>query len=59
MTERIVPVVGEVYVCLRCGHSWVSRPALSWRGRPARCAKCRSPYWDRPRQETAKQEVAP
>lgn len=28
--------------CLVCGHVWYSRG-----GRPLRCAKCRSPYWDR------------
>ena len=36
--------------CLRCGHSWVKR-LLNREGgdvvtRPARCPKCKSPYWD-------------
>ena len=29
-------------ICSRCGHAWRSR-----RGKPLRCAKCKSPYWDR------------
>ena len=29
-------------ICCRCGHAWRSR-----RGKPLRCAKCKSPYWDR------------
>lgn len=34
-------------VCLRCGHKWFLRQA----GKPMVCAKCHSPYWDRPRAE--------
>lgn len=30
--------------CLRCGHTWVPRQA-----KVVVCAKCKSPYWDRPR----------
>jgi len=30
-------------ICSRCGHAWQSR-----RGKPLRCAKCKSPYWYRP-----------
>ena len=33
-------------VCERCGHEWVPRVAGSI---PLRCARCGSPYWDRPR----------
>ena len=29
-------------ICSCCGHTWQSR-----RGKPLRCAKCKSPYWDR------------
>jgi len=32
----------RVYECSACGHKWQSRGA-----RPLRCAKCKSPYWDR------------
>lgn len=30
--------------CLRCGHDWGSDNI-----HPTRCAKCKSPYWDKPR----------
>lgn len=38
----------KVYHCLRCGHIWSSKS----KDKPKTCAnkKCRSPYWDRPRQ---------
>lgn len=29
-------------ICSRCGHTWKAR-----RGKPLRCARCKSPYWDR------------
>lgn len=32
-------------VCERCGHKWASRV-----DNPIRCAKCKTPYWNRPRQ---------
>jgi DNA-directed RNA polymerase subunit RPC12/RpoP len=32
--------------CLRCGHEWSSDNI-----HPTRCAKCKSPYWDKPRQD--------
>lgn len=31
--------------CLRCGYEWYPYH----QGRPVTCAKCRSPYWDKPR----------
>lgn len=34
----------ETFKCLRCGYEWGTR-----RGTPIRCAKCRSPYWERER----------
>ena len=35
--------------CLRCGYAWWPRRT----SRPVLCAsrKCRSPYWDRPREK--------
>lgn len=36
------------YTCLRCGHRWVPRIP-----KPRHCARCNSPYWDRPRKLTA------
>lgn len=36
------------YRCERCGGEWVPRGATN---RPPKvCPKCKSPYWDRPRQ---------
>jgi len=35
--------------CLRCGHTWW--PRGNWRTQnfvPIRCAKCRSPFWNKP-----------
>ena len=34
--------------CLRCGHTWLRRSLTKL---PDRCAKCNSPYWDKPRKE--------
>jgi hypothetical protein len=31
--------------CLRCGFAWVKRTA----GVPVRCAKCKTPYWNIPK----------
>lgn len=36
-----------ICTCSRCGHEWITR--LNGKA-PIRCAKCRSPYWDKPRQ---------
>lgn len=33
-------------LCLRCGNTWWPRRLT----KPRRCAQCKSPYWDRPRQ---------
>jgi len=39
------------YQCTRCNHTWVPRD----KGKPMVCPKCKSPYWDKPRQnETTK-----
>lgn len=34
----------------RCDHEWVPRDRAQ---PPVVCPKCKSPYWDRPRQNTA------
>ena len=36
----------KILECLRCGHEWIPRGK-----KPKQCPKCRSPYWDKPRQE--------
>ena len=32
--------------CYRCGHEWLQRD----QDKPTICPKCKSPYWDKPRQ---------
>jgi len=38
-----------VHKCLRCGHEWPSKQE-----HPITCAKCRSPYWDKPKKDLDK-----
>ena len=38
--------------CERCGHVWVSRQDAT--EEPRVCPKCKSPYWDKPRQKPKK-----
>jgi len=40
--------------CERCGHGWKPREGSN----PLVCPKCKSPYWDRPRQNAAKKKLA-
>ena len=35
----------NIHKCLRCGYEWASRKL----GLPQTCAKCRSPYWNKPK----------
>ena len=35
----------EIKTCKRCGEPW----CFHGTGRPIRCGKCKSPYWDRER----------
>jgi predicted Zn-ribbon and HTH transcriptional regulator len=39
------------YRCERCGHEWLPREKER---DPKVCPKCKSPYWDRPRQAEGK-----
>jgi len=34
------------YRCEKCGHEWVKRK----KGEPIVCPKCKSPYWNIPRE---------
>lgn len=43
----------EVFKCLRCGWEWGTRY-----GKPKRCSKCRTPYWDTERKNGAVQADA-
>lgn len=40
------------YQCSRCKHTWVPRDDA----RPLVCPKCKSPYWDKPRQDELKKK---
>lgn len=35
------------YRCERCGHEWLPRSKTQ---EPTVCPKCKTPYWNRPRQ---------
>lgn len=41
------------FTCQRCGHTWYPRRELV----PLRCAKCKTPYWDRVRKEATPRKV--
>ena len=41
-----------VYVCERCGYEWQARGNLE----PKICARCKSPYWDRPPKKRPEQQ---
>jgi len=40
-----------VYKCEVCDHEWQSETGE----KPLRCAKCKTPYWDRAKKAAAKQ----
>lgn len=44
----------EIKNCKRCGSQWCFRGS----GRPVRCGKCKSPYWDRERQGEVDSQVS-
>jgi DNA-directed RNA polymerase subunit RPC12/RpoP len=40
------------YQCDRCGHTWLPRDhAEDEQALPTVCPKCKSPYWNKPRQQ--------
>ena len=43
---------GSLKICLRCGHSWKTIAP----GSPDVCPRCKSKYWNRPRQSAGKEE---
>ena len=49
-TRYIVSLMAEItlkgYKCERCNHTWVPREEHT----PLVCPKCKSPYWNKPRQ---------
>lgn len=42
-------ILMEGWQCERCGHKWVPREQDA--PEPRVCPKCKSPYWNRPRQK--------
>jgi hypothetical protein len=46
---------GECH-CLRCGHAWQTRGGVD---RPKRCARCRTPLWDKPRKRRLSEKENP
>ena len=48
----------EGYVCDRCGYRWASRNGTGLRDKtdPSVCAKCKSPYWNKPRKNNLSKE---
>jgi hypothetical protein len=57
--EPIYQITVWAFRCLRCGHEWLPRKPLTGeerpegRGLPRICPKCKSPYWDREKQQDA------
>ncbi len=48
----------EGYICDRCGYRWASRNGTGLRDKkdPRVCAKCKSPYWNKPRKNNLRQD---
>ena len=42
-----VPITVMGYRCERCKHEWIPRDLVR---EPTICPKCKSPYWDRPKE---------
>jgi len=63
----LVKVTTWGYRCLRCDHAWIPRGLEVPEGggkppepdeTPRVCPKCKSPYWDKPRQADVKGKKA-
>ena len=48
----------EGYLCERCGYRWAARNGTGVRDKkdPRVCAKCKSPYWNKPRKNNLSQD---
>lgn len=53
MRIYIVGTTVEIKHCKACGEEWCFRGV----GRPIRCGKCKSPYWDKDRKIAAIAQV--
>lgn len=49
--RRMAKIQVTAFSCERCEHIWVPRDIND---PPQNCPKCKSPYWDRPRQSEVK-----
>ena len=47
MSKRMISIAE--YTCERCGHVWIAKQRKA--PPPKTCAKCKSPYWDRPKRK--------
>ncbi|MGH9784068.1 MAG: hypothetical protein ACRD88_07765, partial [Terriglobia bacterium] len=50
-----VPITVMGYRCERCTHEWI--PRESDKGDPKVCPKCKSAYWDTPKEEKMSYEA--
>ena len=41
----------KFWECKRCGHIWVSNGIKLKKDKPIYCPKCKSPYWNKKRQQ--------
>lgn len=46
----------EGYQCERCKHTWIPRETTE--GEPLVCPRCKSPYWNKPRQSETKKSIS-
>lgn len=56
MPVKIIEEI-EVQTCLRCGHSW--KPESTRLPKTCSNPKCRSPYWNKPRQVKGSETTEP
>ena len=49
MGDGMAKITLPGFRCERCDHQWVARQGTQ--GEPRVCPKCKSPYWDKPRQK--------
>jgi Zn finger protein HypA/HybF involved in hydrogenase expression len=49
----VIKVKLEGYKCERCSHVWLPRK-YGTKEDPVICPKCKSPYWNRPRESDRK-----
>ncbi len=53
-SKEPMPEIGMVQLTgcrCRCGHEWLPRG----KEKPSVCPKCKSPRWDKPKQDTTKE----